>query len=211
MNLVSYHLRLLRGEEVVQEHRSSADGRDVFYRLNFDRFQHLYLHVLSDIHPALGEPLPAEAQARTVDGPPLRVLFLCTHNSARSQMAEALLRHLAGERVESQSAGTEVSRVHPIALTTLERQGVDATGLYSKHLSQFLGQHFDYVITVCDRANESCPIFPGDPERIHWSFPDPSAVSDPNEQARAFARIFFDLEKRLKLLLTLIERERRNA
>jgi protein-tyrosine-phosphatase len=211
MNLVSYHLRLLRGDEVVQERRSSADARDVFYSLNFDRFHQLYFSALSEIHPALSDPASSEAQAPPVDGPPARILFLCTHNSARSQMAEALLRHLGGGRVESFSAGTEVSRVHPVALATLERHEVDTAGLHSKHLSQFLGQDFDYVITVCDRANETCPVFPGDPERIHWSFPDPSAVSDPEDQVRAFVRIFFDLEKRLKLLLTLIDRERRQA
>jgi ArsR family transcriptional regulator, arsenate/arsenite/antimonite-responsive transcriptional repressor / arsenate reductase (thioredoxin) len=208
MNLVSYHLRLLRGEQLVQERRSSADARDVFYSLNFDRFQQLYQHALDEIHPALAAPADTPAPQMAAAGPPARVLFLCTHNSARSQMAEALLRHLAGGRVEAYSAGTEVTRVHPMALATLERQGVSAAGLHSKHLSQFLGQDFDFVITVCDRANESCPIFPGDPERIHWSFPDPSAVTDPEEQARAFARVFFDLEKRLKLLITLIDRER---
>jgi protein-tyrosine-phosphatase len=138
------------------------------------------------------------------------VLFLCTHNSARSQIAEALLRHLGGARVEVFSAGTEVSRVHPLALETLQKHEIDTTGLYSKSLDKFLGQDFDYVITVCDNARESCPVFPGDPERIHWSFPDPSAVTDPDQQYMAFQEVFAGLEKRLKLLLTIIDRDMSN-
>jgi len=137
------------------------------------------------------------------------VLFLCTHNSARSQMAEALFRHLGQARVEVCSAGTQVTTVHPKALETLRNHDIDTIGLHSKHLDRFLGQDFDYVITVCDRASESCPIFPGDPERIHWSFPDPSAFPDPDEQTGAFLQVFAGLEKRLKIFLTLIERNQR--
>jgi protein-tyrosine-phosphatase len=208
MNLVSYHLRLLRDAQLVLERRSSGDGRDVFYTLNFERFQQLYHQAVEEIHPALAAPTPTAQAVQDDTRPPARILFLCTHNSARSQIAEALLRHLAQGRAEAYSAGTEPGRVHPVALATLERYEVDTTGLHSKHLTQFIGQPFDFIITVCDRANESCPVFPGDPERIHWSFPDPSALTDPEEQQRAFSRIYFDLEKRLKLLLTLIDRER---
>jgi ArsR family transcriptional regulator, arsenate/arsenite/antimonite-responsive transcriptional repressor / arsenate reductase (thioredoxin) len=215
LNLVSYHLRLLRGAAIVQERRSSADARDVYYSLDLEQFQTLYQSAAEALHPALGAE-PADRVGRVTVGPPARVLFLCTHNSARSQMAEALLRHLVlrhlgGDQVEVFSAGTEVTRVHPQALVTLERQGIETSGLHSKHLNQLLGQQFDYVITVCDRASESCPIFPGDPERIHWSFPDPSAVTDPAEQQMAFTQVFVGLEKRLKLLLTLIARDRGQA
>jgi protein-tyrosine-phosphatase len=210
LNLVSYHLRLLRSANIVQERRSSADARDVYYSLDLEHFQTLYRCAAETLHPALTET-PEESADRVMDGPPARVLFLCTHNSARSQMAEALLRHLGGGRVEVFSAGTEVSRVHPVALDTLTRNDLDTAGLHSKHLDQFIGQDFDYLITVCDRANESCPIFPGDPERIHWSFPDPSAVADPDEQRMAFAQVFAGLEKRLKLLLTLIDKDRSQA
>src|SRR5262249_20612894 len=102
----------------------------------------------------------------TADWPRPRVLFLCTHNSARSQMAEGLLRHLGGDAVEAWSAGTEVSRVHPLAIRAMEARGIDIRGQRSKSVDELLGQHFDYVITVCDRASETCPIFPGAPERI---------------------------------------------
>ncbi len=206
------YLRLLRQAAIVREHRSSADGRDVYYSLNFERFEQLYHLALGELHPAL-DPSQTQAnpQPASADRPATRVLFLCTHNSARSQLAEALLRQLGGERVEAHSAGTEPARVHPVALATLENFGVNASGLSSKHLQQFIGQHFDYVITVCDRAKESCPVFPGDPERIHWSFPDPSAVADPAEQRRAFAQVFVELEKRIKLLLALIDGERAKA
>src|SRR4029077_5612127 len=118
-------------------------------------------------------------------------LFLCTGNSARSQMAEALLRHLSKGRVDVFSAGSKPQpQVHPIAKETLEyRYGLDATDLVPKSLDRFLGERFDYVITVCDRAAEACPVFPGDPERIHWSFEDPAAVNGETAQRRAFARV----------------------
>lgn len=133
---------------------------------------------------------------------PIRVLFLCTHNSARSQIAEALLRHLSGPDFAAFSAGTEVTRVHPLALKVLEEQGIDMSGLHSKHLNEYLGEHFDVVITVCDRANESCPIFPGDPQRIHWSIPDPSAVEGTEEdRVRAFRTVRQELKTRLPLFI----------
>jgi protein-tyrosine-phosphatase/DNA-binding transcriptional ArsR family regulator len=217
LNLVSYHLRLLRQAAIVQERRSSADGRDVYYTLDLVRLQALYLDAADSLHPGLAQEQSGANDAPATDatadttaksGPPARVLFLCTHNSARSQMAEALLRHLGGACVEVFSAGTEATRVHPMALATLQKHTVDTTGLYSKILDQFLGQDFDYVITVCDNARESCPVFPGDPARIHWSFPDPSAVHANDSQQIAFAEVFAGLEKRLRLLLTVIERDR---
>jgi len=113
---------------------------------------------------------------------PIRVLFLCTHNSARSQIAEALLRHLGGSDFAAYSAGTEVTRVHPLALTVLAERGVATSGLASEDLRDFIGQRFDVVITVCDRARDACPIFPGETERLHWSFPDPSAVEGTDEE-----------------------------
>src|SRR5687767_13087808 len=105
-----------------------------------------------------------------------RVLFVCTHNSARSQMAEGLLRHLAGDRFEAQSAGTEATHVRPLAIRAMDEIGVDISGQESKTLERYLGEPFDYVITVCDDANEACPFFPGAKERLHWSLPDLSAA-----------------------------------
>jgi arsenate reductase (thioredoxin) len=105
-----------------------------------------------------------------------RVLILCTANSARSQMAEGLLRSLAGERFEVFSAGAKPSTVNPLAIKAMDERGIDIRSHRSKHLNEFLEQPFDYVITVCDTAAESCPVFPGPARRIHWSFPDPAAV-----------------------------------
>ncbi len=110
----------------------------------------------------------AEAEERA------RVLFLCTHNSARSQMAEGLLRALAGARFEIHSAGTEATVVRPLAIRAMEEIGVDISGQESKTLERYLGEPFDYVITVCDDANEACPFFPGAKNRLHWSFEDPA-------------------------------------
>jgi arsenate reductase (thioredoxin) len=105
-----------------------------------------------------------------------RVLFLCTHNSARSQMAEGLLGYLAGDRFEPFSAGTEATRVRPEAVEAMREIGVDISGQRSETLDRYLDQPFDYVVTVCDDANESCPVFPGAKRRLHWSLPDPSGV-----------------------------------
>ena len=117
-----------------------------------------------------------------------RVLFLCTHNSARSQMAEGLLRHLAGDRYEAFSAGTEATRVRPLAIKAMAELGVDISRQESKTLDRYLGDPFDAVITVCDQAAEACPVFPGAERRLHWSFPDPSKATGTEEQQLAVYR-----------------------
>jgi arsenate reductase len=106
-----------------------------------------------------------------------RVLFLCTHNSARSQMAEGLLRHLAGDRFEVYSAGTEATVVRPLAIRAMAELGIDISGQESKTLDRYAGEPFDAVITVCDQANEACPVFLGAKQRLHWTFPDPSQAT----------------------------------
>jgi arsenate reductase (thioredoxin) len=118
----------------------------------------------------------------------LRVLFLCTHNSARSQMAEGLLRQAAGDRFEVHSAGTEATRVRPLAIKAMNELGIDISQQTSKTLDPYVDQKFDYVITVCDDANESCPIFPNAVHRIHWSLPDPSKATGTEEQQLAVYR-----------------------
>ena len=105
-----------------------------------------------------------------------KALFLCTHNSARSQMAEGLLRHLAGNGFEVMSAGTEATHVRPLAVRAMDELGIDISGQESKTLDRYLGETFDYVVTVCDEANEACPVFPGAAQRLHWSLPDPAAA-----------------------------------
>ena len=127
-----------------------------------------------------------------------RVLFLCTHNSARSQMAEGLLRRLAADRFEVASAGTEARGVNPLAVRAMADIGVDLRGHTSKTLDRFLGERWDYVITVCDNANESCPVFPGPVTRLHWSFDDPSAASGGDEQRLlVFRRVRDEIRARI--------------
>ena len=117
-----------------------------------------------------------------------RVLFLCTHNSARSQMAEGLLRQLAGDRFEVMSAGTEATHIRPLAIRAMDEIGIDISGQESKTLDRYLDEPFDYVITVCDDANEACPFFPGAQSRLHWSFEDPSRVEGSEEERLAVFR-----------------------
>jgi arsenate reductase len=127
-----------------------------------------------------------------------RVLILCTGNSARSQMAEGLLRHLAGKALEVHSAGTRPSAVNPLAIEAMREVGVDISRQRSKSVSEFAGQSFATVITVCDNAAEQCPVFPGAPQRIHWSLPDPAEVKgSASERLAAFRNVRDSLEQHL--------------
>ena len=130
---------------------------------------------------------------------PIRVLFVCTHNSARSQIAEALLGRLGGDAFEAHSAGTEATRVNPYAERVLTEAGIDWSGARSKVITEFLDQQFDYVVTVCDRANETCPYFPGSAHRLHWSLDDPSGVQGTDgEKLAAFRRTAREVDDRLR-------------
>ena len=129
----------------------------------------------------------------------MRVLFLCTHNSARSQMAEGLLRSMAGDRFEAFSAGTEATRVRPEAISVMAELGVDISAQESETLERYLGETLDLVVTVCDDANESCPTFPGARERLHWSFPDPSkAAGGYEERLRVFREVRDEIRVRIE-------------
>lgn len=131
-----------------------------------------------------------------------RVLILCTGNSARSQMAEGLLRHLAGDRYEVRSAGTHPSIVRPEAIEAMAEIGIGISDHRSKSVDEFEGERFDHVITVCDRANENCPVFPGAPNRIAWNFDDPAAVEgDHDARLRAFRRVRDEIVVRLRLFV----------
>ncbi len=131
-----------------------------------------------------------------------RVLILCTGNSARSQMAEGLLRHDGGDKFEVFSAGMDPSHVRPEAMEVMSEVGIDISGHRSKSVDEFAGQQFDYVITVCDNANQQCPMFPGKTERIHWSIEDPAAVQGDNQtRLSAFRAARDDLRKRLSARL----------
>jgi protein-tyrosine-phosphatase len=210
-NLISYHLRQLRDGHLVHERRSSADERSVYYSLDFEQFQTQFLSAGKMLHPAIVDCLSSSDDGIQRDSlkPLLRVLFLCTHNTARSQMAEVLLRHLSHGMIEAYSAGSAPApRVHPLAQRAMEAIGINMHEQYPKHFDRYLQQHFDAIVTVCDRVREACPTFPDDPERIHWSFPDPAEVTGSEEERyAAFEQIGLQLATRLRLLMIVLHRE----
>jgi arsenate reductase len=128
-----------------------------------------------------------------------KVLFLCTGNSCRSQMAEGMLRHLAGDRFEVVSAGLQPSTVNPLAIAVMREIGIDISGQRSKSVKEFLGEYFGHVVTVCDSANERCPIFPGTVRRLHWPIEDPAAaVGNDAERMAVFRRVRDEIAHRLR-------------
>ena len=128
----------------------------------------------------------------------IRVLFLCVGNSARSQMAEGWLRHLAGDRFEAASAGTHPTGVHPLAVEAMREVGIDLSGHRSKSAEEYAGQRFDYVVTVCDPAREACPLFPGAGAMLHWSFDDPAAATGTDrERLAVFRRVRDEIGERV--------------
>jgi protein-tyrosine-phosphatase len=182
-----------------------------------ERYYHLDLDLLDTLYQAGGTAPPAfaaaleegEISAPTQQGAHSRILFLCTRNSARSQLAEGITRLLSKGQVDAFSAGNQPGFVHPMAIEVLTGLHVDISGQHSKHLDQFLGQDFDYVITVCDNARETCPVFAGAKRTIHWSIPDPAIVEDSDARRRAFSKVSAELQTRIRYLLILLERERR--
>jgi arsenate reductase (thioredoxin) len=145
-------------------------------------------------------------------GGPIRVLFVCTGNSARSVMAEALLRHYGGDHFEVHSAGTEPRGVNPLTLRVLEEAGIDATGASSKSVNEYLGQTFDYVVTVCDDARQVCPVFPGVHESLHWSYEDPTEAAGSDEERLAvFRKVSIQIGERVRQFATLTAREARET
>lgn len=209
MNKLSYHLGLLRENGFVNERRSSADGRDVYYSINLDALRADYTLAAELIHPALLEqPAQDTPQPRPLKlaGRP-RILVLCTHNSARSQMAEGIFRHLGKGQLEVFSAGTEPSRVNPDAIRAMAERGIDISTHTSDHVNQYIDQRFDYVVTVCDSARETCPVFPSETQTIHWSFSDPSQVQDAKERAYAFEQTARQLTTRINYFLTILARK----
>src|SRR3954467_7739663 len=204
-NLVSYHLRRLRDGGLVSARRSSADGRDSYYTLDLNRCRELIAAAGKSLHPGLvPTPIPSDDRGRAA--PLARVLFLCTGNSARSQMAEALCEELSGGAVSAASAGSHPKPLHPHAVRVMRDRGIDLAGRDSKHLSEFSGQRFDYVISLCDRVREVCPEFPGGPELIHWSIPDPAREPGSEEETLpAFERTATELCTRIGFLIDAIE------
>ncbi len=197
-NLVSYHLRELRDAGLVSSRRSSFDGRDTYYRLNLDRCEALFCESAAALHPAL-QLTPKVVTPPRRSG---RALFLCTGNSARSQMAEALLEHRSDHAIQARSAGSHPKRPHPNAVRVMAERDIDISGNTTKHLRRYTRGHFDYVITLCDKVREICPEFPDDPATIHWSMPDPAAEGSTDEESYpAFQRTAAELEARIPHLI----------
>lgn len=143
---------------------------------------------------------------------PIRVLFVCTGNSARSILAEALLRARGGPDFEVHSAGTEPKGIKPLTLRVLEEAGIATDGLWSKSIDEYLGQRFDYVITVCDRARQVCPVFPGVHASLHWGYDDPAAVDGPEEvRLAAFRQTLTAMAERIGQFVTVARRARREG
>jgi ArsR family transcriptional regulator, arsenate/arsenite/antimonite-responsive transcriptional repressor / arsenate reductase (thioredoxin) len=206
-NLVSYHLGQLRAERLVSRRRSAADGRDSYYLLELDRCAELLAGAGTMLHPGLRlAPIPPDHPVPSASRRPARVLFLCTGNSARSQIAEALAQRLGGGLVRVHSAGSHPKPLHPNAVRVLAERGVDISGRRSKRLDQFMGWRFDYVVSLCDRVREVCPKFPDSPDMIHWSIPDPAREGGTDEETYpAFERTTNELARRVALLLELIK------
>jgi protein-tyrosine-phosphatase/DNA-binding transcriptional ArsR family regulator len=205
-SLVSYHLRQLRDGGLVRPRRSAADGRDTYYALDLARCGELLASAGVALHPGLG---PAAPPAPPRAGEALaRVLFLCTGNSARSQMAEALCETRSGGVVRAASAGSRPKPLHANAVRVMRQRGIDIAGRRSKHLDELAEERFDYVISLCDRVREVCPEFPGGPALVHWSIPDPAREPGPDEQTLpAFEDTAAELETRIGFLIAAIEQE----
>jgi ArsR family transcriptional regulator, arsenate/arsenite/antimonite-responsive transcriptional repressor / arsenate reductase (thioredoxin) len=203
-NLVSYHLRLLREGALVTERRSNADRRDIYYSLDMAQLYTLYRESGQTLHPALVPEQLAVPTFLPHTAVPHRFLFLCTHNSARSQLAEAFLRQMVPAHVLVQSAGSHPSTaVHPLAIRAAQELfQLDIRHQTPTPLAQIANETFDYVITVCDQMREVCPTFPATTQQIHWSLADPTAVhGSPDEQYQAFCDIAHTLQTRLQFLL----------
>lgn len=206
-NLVSYHLRLLRDGGLVFPRRSAADGRDSYYAVDWTQCERQLRATGGALHPAFllapAPPPPTRARARRPRRP--RVLFLCTGNSARSQMAEALVEHMSGGAVAGASAGSHPKPLHPNAVSVMRKRGIDISANRTKHLDEFASQRFGMVVTLCDRVREVCSEFPAHPELVHWSIPDPAQAGVANRSSLpAFERTAAELETRIRFLLPLL-------
>ncbi len=206
-SLVSYHLRELQAAGLVSAKRSAADGRDTFYRVDADRWVGLLNEAAEALQPGVTLMPAPPPPPRPVRGRPPRVLFLCTGNSARSQMAEALLRHRAGAgRVDARSAGSHPKAVHPAAVAVMTERGIDLSGHEAKPLSRFRRVRFDHMITLCDKVREICPDFPGQPATAHWSVADPALEGDGATGYAAFQRTADELDGRITYLIARLSK-----
>jgi protein-tyrosine-phosphatase len=219
-NLVSYHLGKLRRAGLITQGRSAADARDVYCRLNLDRFTELYARAAGGVQPAFAlagplitrlesfQPVQIETAVR-----PWRVLFICTGNSARSQMAEAFTRELSRGTllalsrgpVEAESAGTAPRPVHPMAIRVMKDLGLSIEHQCSKSPDAVRDHQFDQVITVCDRAREACDPIPGVADPLHWSLPDPREAAGTQDQVyEVFRASALEIAARVRQLLVQV-------
>ncbi|WAC55459.1 ArsR family transcriptional regulator [Gordonia sp. SL306] len=204
-SLISYHLRLLRDGGLVRATRSSFDGRDSYYHLDLDRCSQMLGGTGAALHPALGRtPPPPLFDPKT----PVAVLFVCTGNSARSVIAEALAHHYGNGRVDAISAGTcPKPDMHPNAVRVLRDEfGIDITGRRPRDLDTLADHRFDKVVTLCDKAREVCPQFGADIRSVHWSIPDPATPGGTDEDTNypAFQATAAEIDGRIRYLLPIL-------
>ncbi len=198
-NLVSYHLGKLRAADLVSARRSSADRRDSYYTVDLTRLAELLDGTGEALHPGLRR---GPAPERAIEPAPARVLFLCTGNSARSQIAEALLIERSGHTVDARSAGSHPKPLHDNAVRVMAERGLDIAGNTTKHLRLFARMRFDRVITLCDKVREICPDFPAAAATAHWSIADPAAEGETDDATHpAFRHVADELEARVDLLV----------
>jgi protein-tyrosine-phosphatase len=190
----------MREDALVTTRRSEADRRDVYYSLDVSRLRQRYLEAGQELHPTLGNARLSASSTPQLQ--PHRVLFVCTHNSARSQMAEGLLRHLSDGKLEVFSAGSHPTHVHPDAVRAMNQFGIDITHQRSRSISDVMDIPFDYVITVCDKAREVCPTFPSSGAQLHWGYPDPVAVENEQERSAMFKQTAQQLQSRIEHFLS---------
>jgi protein-tyrosine-phosphatase/DNA-binding transcriptional ArsR family regulator len=203
-SLVSYHLRQLRDGGLVTTRHSDADRRDNYYALDLAHCGELLSSAGTSLHPGLAS-IPRRRAGGAAPSRRARVLFLCTGNSARSQIAEALTEQLSGGAVTAVSAGSHPKQLHPAAVRVMGARGIDLSGRRSKHLGEFASERFDYVVSLCDRVREVCPDFPDRPGLIHWSIADPAREpSTGDDDLSAFERTADELAARIPFLLELI-------
>jgi protein-tyrosine-phosphatase/DNA-binding transcriptional ArsR family regulator len=210
-NLVSYHLGELRSAGVVSSRRSSADGRDTYYRLHHERLGSVLAEAGEAVHPAIRLVPAPPVDASNAPAAPARrrprVLFLCTGNSARSQIAQALLEERAGHRIDARSAGSHPKPLHPNAVRVLAERGIDIAGRRTTKLDRYARQRFDRVVTLCDKVREVCPELPGAPVTAHWSMADPAAAGGSDEDTYpTFVRTADEIEQRVDLLIADMQR-----
>lgn len=200
-NLISYHLAKLRDGGLVKARRSAADRRDTYYGLELERVGDQLSSAGGALHPGLRLAPPQRDDALTgVD-----VLFLCTGNSARSQMAEALVRALSGGAVAAFSAGSAPKDIHPNAIRVMrEAHGLDLAGQVSKSLDVYGDRRFGWVVTLCDRVREVCPDLPGHPRTLHWSIPNPATGEADEATYPVFRQTAEELSTRIRFLLSLM-------